>query len=442
MGFFKSIWARITSPGKWSVGPRRAFWSRANTIVNEDTSMQVAAFHRGLIYISTQIAKLPWDVKDADNNLVIGPISNLLNLAANPEINSFRFRLMMIQNAIIHGNAFAEIERDGAGRPISLWPLESCRMSMVRTDRRELVYQYSDPDNGDIFFQPRDIFHVINFHTKDGVTGQGVVGYGRDVLGIQISADNMAAGIFHNSGIPSGVLYHPGKLSDEAYSRLKKSWDEQQAGRKSGGTSILEEGMKYEPINIDPNALQFLQSRQFGVLEIARFLGVPPTKLFDVTAATYSNVEQANLEVATDTLDSWAANLELEADVKLLNNRYGGRFTDIDLYAVFRGDMKSRSDYFKAMVSIGALTPNQIRAREGLPGYGKVGDNYYIATNNFTPVNRMDEVIDAEIEQKTKPAASQSKQPSKDSEDEETLSRLRAEALKYITGLGENKSGE
>ena len=186
--------------------------------------------------------------------------------------------------------------------------------------------------------------------------------------------------------------------------RLKKSWDEQQGGRKTGGTALLEEGITYEGLNIDPEALQFIQSRQFGILEIARFLGVPPTKLFDVTAATYSNVENANLEVATDTLDSWATNLEMEADVKLLNNRFGDRFTDIDLYSIFRGDMQTRASYFKTMMSVGAMTPNQIRAREGLPPYPE-GDNYYIATNNFTPVDRLDEVIDADIAQKTKPAA-------------------------------------
>jgi hypothetical protein len=67
--------------------------------------------------------------------------------------------------------------------------------------------------------------------------------------------------------------------------------------------------------------------------------------------------------------------------------------------------MKSRSDYFKTMISIGAMTPNQARQREGMPGYGPDGDNYYIPTNNLTPVDRLDEVIDAEIEQKTKPAA-------------------------------------
>ena len=413
MNFFKDFWARITSTGKHIFGPRRPFWSRGSTLVDEDSAMQVAAFHRGLIYISTQIAKLPWDVKDIDNKIIRGGISDLLNLCPNGEMNAFRWRLCMVQNSIIHGNAYAEIERDGAGRPIALWPLESRRMELARNDRGGLVYAYSDPTGGTIYFSPRDIFHLPNFHTKDGLVGQGVVSFGRETLGIQIAADSMAAGLFHNSGIPSGLLTHPGKLSDEAYLRLKESWAGQHAGKKSGSTSILEEGMKYEAVNMQPDVLQFLESRQFGVLEIARFLGIPPTKLFDVTAATYSNVEQANLEVATDTLDTWATNLEMEADVKILNNRYGGRFTDIDLYQIFRGDMKSRADYYKAMMSVAALSPNQIRAREGLPGYGKEGDNYYIATNNFTPVDRMDELLDAEIKSTNKPAAAPAAEPKK-----------------------------
>lgn len=433
MNFFSRIWARISSPSRYIFGARRPLWLRANTVVNEDSSMQVAAFNRGLIYISTQIAKLPWDVKDASNNLLPGPIANLLNLSPNPEMNAFLWKLFVVQQAIINGNSYSEIERSSNGTPIALWPLESARMELVRTTSGQLIYRYMDPNNGTIFLQPRDVFHIRNFHTKDGLMGQGVVGFAREVLGIQISADMMASGLFHNSGIPSGYVEHPGKLSDEAYKRLKDSWGDQQGGKKSGGTAILEEGMKYNPVNISNEALQFLESRQFGVLEIARFLGVPPTKLFDVTASTYSNVEQANLEVATDTLDSWATNLEMEADVKILNNRYGGRFTDIDLYSIFRGDMKTRSDYFKSMLGIGAMTPNQIRAREGQPGY-KEGDEYYIATNNFTPVSRMNEVIDAEITSKTKPTSAPAGASPKPKPEPDTSAELEAAATKYLTG--------
>jgi HK97 family phage portal protein len=423
MDLFSKIWNRITFAGKTIMNPRRPWWFKGATVVNEDSSMQVAAFHRGLIYISSQIAKLPWDVKDAKNNIILSPISNLLNLSPNPEMNAFRWRLVMVQQSIIHGNAYAEIERNYLGQPIALWPLRSSDMEILRTYDGQLVYRYTNETGGYSYLEPRDVFHLPNFHTKDGIVGQSVVGYGREVLGIQIAADTMASGIFHNSGIPSGILKHPNRMSDDAYKRLKESWAEQQGGRKSGSTALLEEGVTYEALYIDPETLQFLQSRQFGVLEIARFLGVPPTKLFDVTAATYSNVENANLEVATDTLDSWATNLEMEADVKILNNRYGGRFTDIDLYSIFRGDMKTRSDYFKAMMSIGALTPNQIRGREGLAPYEE-GDNYYIATNNFSPVNRLDEIIDADIKQKSKPAAAPA----------EKNKELEAAAIQALTG--------
>lgn len=403
MGWFQKFFSRLTSPNKQTQYPRRASGYFGDTYVDEDSAMQVAAFNRGLIYISTQIAKLPWELKDQKNTILTGPVSDLLNLAANDEMNAFRFRLFLVQQAIIHGNGYAEIERNTIGQAIALWPLRSQEMLPLRDQNGNLVYRYQNPGGSTVYLNPEDVFHLPNFHTKDGILGQGVVAYGREILGIQISADQMAGGIFRNGGVPSGVLSHPGRLSDEAYNRIKSSWRDQQGGKKSGGTAVLEEGITYSPVGMDPEELQFLQSRQFGVLEIARFLGLPPTKLFDTAAAKYSNVENSNLEVATDTLDAWATNLEMEADVKILNNRYGGRYTDIDLYSIFRGDMTTRANYFKAMISIGAITPNQIRQLEGNAPY-KNGDDYYIATNNLTPIDRIEDVIDADIEQKTKPA--------------------------------------
>lgn len=440
MAFWKFFGERQTSDGRYIRWPRRPFSYFGSTLVDEDSAMQVAAFNRGLIYISTQIAKLPWDVKDAQHNIVTNsPVSNLLNLSANPEMNSFRWKLVMAQQAIIHGNSYAEIERDTVGRPIALWPLRSDSMRVVRNNFGDLKYQYTanlfgGPAEEPVILDPYDVFHLPNFHTKDGIVGQGVVAFGKEVLGINIAADNMAGGLFRNGGIPSGVLSHPGTLSDEAYNRLKQSWLDQVGGKKMGATAVLEEGVKYEPVNFPPEAIQFLQSRQFGVLEIARFLGLPPTKLFDVVAAKYANVENSNLEVATDTLDSWATNLEMEADVKLLGERYGGRYTDIDLYDIFRGDMTTRATYFKAMVGIAAMTPNQIRAREGLPGYGKLGDNYYIPNNNLVPVDRLDEVIDADILQKTKPApTSTPTDPNNTAKKQQQADDLTAAAVQYLT---------
>lgn len=441
IAFIKYLNQRQTSDGKYLRYPRRAFNFFGKSVVDEDGSMQIAAFNRGVVYISTQIAKLPWDVKGADKKIISGnPIASLLNLEPNTEMSAFMMKTMLIQQAIIHGNAFCEIERNIQGAPIALWPLFSRGMEMRRDpDTGRLFYRYTanlaGGSSAPTDLDPEDVFHVKNFHTKDAIVGQGVVAYGKEVLGINIATDDMAGGLFRNGGLPSGVVTHPGTMSDEAYRRLKDSWKEQQGSRNAGGTAILEEGSKYEAINHTPDTLQFLQSRQFGVLEIARFLGLPPTKLFDVVAAKYANVENSNLEVATDTLHSWSAMLCQEADIKLLNSRYGGRYTEIDLYEIFRGDMASRATYFKTMMSVGAMTPNEIRDREGLPSYPQ-GDNFYIATNNFTPVDRMDEIIDADIEQKTKPAAAPAQPPAKKggSEDDrnESQKQVAAAVIKYL----------
>ncbi len=410
---------------------RRGFGVGGGVHVSDESAMQVSAFYRGVMYISTQIAKLPWDVKDKNNKIIEDGVSALLNLCPNSEMNAMSFRLCMIQSAIIHGNAFAEIERDMIGRPVALWPLDPKSLELVRDRTGKLYYRVvrgsSMSPGEDVYLNPTEVFHLKNFHTKDGLIGQGVVSYAIDSLGISLGADRMAGNLFANGGMPSGVLTVPGALEEEAYKRIKASWDEAHTGRKTGGVAVLEEGLTFAPVTMDPDVLQFLESRKFSVLEIARFLNIPPTKLFDITAATYSNQEQSNLEVATDVLDAWACNLELEADVKLLNKRYGGKFTQMDLYAVFRGDMKTRSDYFKSRMSTASITPNEIRAREGEAPY-EGGDRYYVAVNNYSPVDRLDEVLDSQMKPDPAPAP-----PERDANDQDPeTKKLTVAALKYL----------
>ena len=178
---------------------------------------------------------------------------------------------------------------------------------------------------------------------------------------------------------------------------MAQSWKESIGGRKTGSTAILEEGVVYTPISHSPNLLQFVETRKFGVIEIARFLGVPPIKLFDMDSAKYGNMEQVQLEVATDILDAWARNFESEIDVKLLKGRRAGYRCELDLYAVFRGDMSTRSTYFTKMMQSAAMTPNEIRTREGMSPYAE-GDRFFIANNNFAPMDRLDEIVDKQTE--------------------------------------------
>jgi len=417
---------------------RSVFNYVAGVSVNPDSAMQVAAFYRGVTYLSGSIANLPVEIKDKSNNILdTDRVSYLLNVSVNPEMNAHVFKLLMMATAILHGNFYAEIERDVFGRPVYLWPIYEYDVQPWRDEEGVLWYRVIGGSRVHVGFDalisPKNMFHIRNIFTKDGFSGQGVVSYGKTTLGISLSADNMASNLYKNMGMPAGILSFEGTLSKDAAARVKEQWGAANGGDKVGGTAVLEQGAKFQPLNITPDVLQFLESRKFGVLEIARFLGVPPTKLYDGDSSSYNNIEHNNLEVATDTLNTWCRIIEAEADMKLLNGQFAGKFVELDLYDVFRGDMDKRSQYYTRLFNIGAITSNEIRNKEGRAPYVD-GNSFYVASNNLTPVERLNEIIDANIESKeakTDKAESEDIPPTK--EDDSELNKAITDYIKKKT---------
>lgn len=409
------------------------FLKSGGEVVTPITAMKVSAFYRGVTYVSSQVSKLPWNLKDKENNyLEDNSINKLIELSPNKEMSSMFFRMLLIQQALIHGNGYAEIERDGIGRPIALWPIKSTRVSGERDkETGELWYKVSASNLNEetVYLRRKDVFHISNIHTIDGIFGQGLVYFASQILGIGLGADRFANSLFANGGLPSGYLKVDGTLSDDGKKRLKEQWQKNYGGRKVGGTALLEDGITYESISMDPTVLQFLETRQFNVKEIARYLGVPPTKLFDTEATTYNNVENANLEVIVDTLDTWTKIFEFEADRKLLNDRFGGRKTEMDLFQVFRGDMGTRGKYYSDMMQNGAITSNEIRLKEGFAPYPE-GDKFYIASNNLTPTDRVDDVIDSQITKPEIKEVSENESYNEQEEEEEDLDSLVTDYIK------------
>lgn len=419
----------------------------SNVSVNPDSAMQVAAFYRGVTYISSTIANLPVEIKNKKNEVLESDrVAFLLNVSPNNEMNAHVFKILGTITAILHGNFYAEIERDMIGRPIGLWPISEHDIHPWRDENGVLWYKVIGGSTirpgADALIRPRDIFHIRNIFTKDGFLGQGVVSYGKDALGISLNADRMASHLYGNYGMPSGIISVDGTLSKEAGERLKEQWKASHGGDKVGGTAVLENGAKFQALNLTPDVLQFLESRKFSVIEIARFLGVPPTKLFDGDTASYNNIEHNNLDVATDTLNTWTRIWESEIDMKLLGNQFGGKFSEFDLYDVFRGDMDKRSQYYTRLFNIGAITSNEIRNKEGKAGYVG-GDEYYVASNNLTPVRRLNEIIDANIVSKTKNAKNDSSSE-KENEDEEEDDKEEesSELEKAITAFIKKRANE
>ena len=133
--------------------------------------------------------------------------------------------------------------------------------------------------------------------------------------------------------------------------------------------ALLEEGVEWTNTQINPDDAQFLATRAFQVIEICRFLRLPPHKLGDLTNANYSNVEAMNLRLPEMTchLRPWCIRIEECLNLKLLSDEEirAGFYTRHDMRALLRASIKDRADYYTKLFALG-MSANEIRELEDM----------------------------------------------------------------------------
>ena len=278
---------------------------------------------------------------------------------------------------MLYGNSYAYIERDTRGVPIALTLIHPDKVQ-VKVKNQRLLYEVRDQG----IYDASDMIHILDM-TLDGFVGRSRISVARDNIALGIAAQKYGKSFFESSAKLSGVLRHPGQLGADAMKNLSNQWHSTYHSGVSGNfkTAVLEEGMEYKPIQLTPNDAQFLATREFSILEIARVMRVPPHMLADLSRATFSNIEHQSIEFVTHTINPLIKKIEQEFNKKLIfDNDKGKTYFEHNVNALLRGDAKGRSEYYAKMFSIGAITQNEIRARENLNNI-KGGDSTFVPMN-------------------------------------------------------------
>ena len=380
------------SPEAWFAG---GGWFRktvSGESVNPAKSMTLSVYYACIRNISEDIAKLPFIIyersegKRGKTRALTHHLYDILQQEPNPETTSNRLRELMTGWALAWGNAFAEIERDGTGRPVRLWPIHPSRCNLHRVDGL-LVLDVSASDMGmsAVSLPYSDVFHLANF-SDDGISGLSVGQLAAESVGLGLAAQSYGAQFFGNGATPSLVLSHPGKLGAVEQANLRESWKKRHGGKNSAGVAVLQEGIKIDRISVPPEEAQFLQSRQFQISEIARWFRMPPHMVQDLSRSTNNNIEHQSIEYVTNTLMPWANRWEKEAEKKLLDPRERKQYDINHLFqALLKGDSKTRSEFYRTMVNLGAMTPNEVREAEDMnPIPGDAADKLYMQSGMAT----------------------------------------------------------
>lgn len=103
--------------------------------------------------------------------------------------------------------------------------------------------------------------------------------------------------------LAKGTAEHPGQLTDEQYTRLKQSMEEEYSGEHNAGRPLLLEGnFEWQEMSHSPKDVDFLEGKNSAARDIALAFGVPPMLLGIPGDSTYSNMAEARLALYTDTV--------------------------------------------------------------------------------------------------------------------------------------------
>ena len=381
MGFFDRFRAKKVAPEKRNFIDYALGFSGKNVLVNAETSLTFSAVYAAVRVISETISQLPFCLYKVTDNGREKFYENPLYILANSEPNAIQTKYIFfetfINTLLLYGNAYAHIQRNQRGLPIALHLIHPDDVKIHFKDNN-LIYEVKEQGN----YDSSDMIHIPDM-ALDGIVGQSRIKAAKDNIALGIAAQTYGKEFFESGAKVGGVLQHPGQLGADAMKSLSDQWHRTYHSGYGGSfkTAVLEEGMTYKPIQLRPDEAQFLSTRQFSILEIARIMRVPPHMLADLSRATFSNIEHQAIEFVTHTINPMIKKIEQEFNKKLLfENEKGTSYFEFNTTALLRGDSKARAEYYAKLFSIGAISPNEIRRKENMNDTSD-GNKYYVPMN-------------------------------------------------------------
>lgn len=370
---------RLGTFGTWLLGgPRRdigpqyptpaSYSVESASAVTFDSAMQLSAVWACVKLLAETVASLPLTIykvsEEGRKEAQTHPLTLLFRGRVNRYQTKVEFFETMVLNLVLHGNAYALIQRSG-GRIIGLMPIMSAQVETVLLEDGTVVHQYIE-SQGVTVLAAESVWHLKMLGS--GVVGLSPLAYQRNTLGIAQAAEGAVGKIYRNGAKPSGVLTIDRVLTPQQRELVRASFATLTLSQEDR-LMVLEGGMKFDAISMTPQDIELLQSRQFQITEICRWYGVPSVMVNDNAGTTVwgSGIEQIVAGFYKLTLRPMLEKIEASLMVNLMTDSERDRLeVEFDFDALLRSDMKSRFEAYRVAIASGLMTPNEARRQEGL----------------------------------------------------------------------------
>ena len=390
MGIFKEtrdIISKYSSISKQANSPRSNIdFSRSGLTIggnqanylDEDTAFTIAALHQGVAIISDAIASMNVYLYDYDEDGNIRKLETdyrnyLLNNMANPYLTAFNLKKAMLKDIILHGNGYANVEKNTRGKISSL---EYIPASFVIPGADNFGYYYDVTSittgvTGEIK-EPRriDEFNMLNVVVNpvaNSVKGKGILDYAKETLVIANQENTYVKNLFLNGLSAKAILNSKTPFKKETKEKLRQDLLNFYSGSQNAGKMLVLEGdIAVQSLALTPADINLIQNRNLTVTEIARFLNIPKHLLnLDRGQGTYSNITQERLQLIQSTLTPYVTNFQQALNNILLTpaEKKSGYHFSFDANETLKLTPQEQADYLVKLLDSKIMTANEVRRK-------------------------------------------------------------------------------
>lgn len=355
--------------------------------ISEEKAMSISAVAASADIIASTIARLPIQIYRTDNKgerIVLEDDNRqfLLNKEPNNLMNGINLKKRIVTDYLFYGSSYLYPEWN-RNELIGLYHIEANKVNIkeyIRPDKPFLtdgIIEVMSPDGRVTSELTPEEMVIILKNTSDGLTSEGILTSNSELLELALRQQAYSSSLLENGSLPLSILEVPSKLTEKALNNIKSSWAANYGGAGNAGkTIVLEAGVKYTPVSLNPNELELTSSKKASLSDIARVFNIPES-MINSDSNKYNSNEQNNIHLLQYTLSPIISAIEnaLERSLLLESEKKKGFKIRIDtddiLVTTEREKIQSTIEALKG----GIININEARRRHG---YKEIKDSYFM----------------------------------------------------------------
>lgn len=353
--------------------------------ISEEDALSISSVVAATDLISSTIARLPIQIykKGTKGEQVILDEDRrykILNKEPNSNMSGINLKKRIVMDYLLHGNSYL-IPEWNRNEIVALYHVPPKNVNIKKYARKGTEYII----DGKIGIQGIDGTYVKDFdpdelviilkNSDDGLQSKGVLDLNSELLELALRQQRYSSSILENGSLPLAVLQVPTKLTEKAMNNIKNSWVRNyQGGNNAGKTVVLEEGVEYKPVSLNPNELDLTSGKKDTMSDIARLFNIPES-MINADANKYNSNEQNNIHLLQYTLSPIISVIEtaFERSLLLEEEKENGYRIQIDTSSILATTEAEKIKSTNEALKGGIISINEARRRHG---YRVIDDDY------------------------------------------------------------------